>query len=206
MQSSSGQPATSLPPQDDETYPDQRSRRYVFYFFLPLDLPSAVFTFSEPTVQAIIAVLTWLAGVPLWNLQQFIIAHSKDSASYLAIQRFVIPVIAMLTTAMALIALPRLDALVLGNLLAHDGEIKRLAIVGHRLYCVSPFFIGRRSFYHGVLITHGHIPPIRSASIAYLLVLFLTLGGLLFFTSLGGLMIAVWTMLVSSLAEVFYVG
>ena len=39
-----------------------------------------------------------------------------------------------------------------------------------------------------------------------LLVLILALGGLLLFTPLNGLMIAAWAMLISSLAEVVYVG
>ena len=212
----------ATPAHSDEIRPNQRSRRYVFYFFLPLALSSAILALSEPAVQAAIAraplalpslaaapvcvSLTWLAGVPLWNLQQLVIARVKDRASYLAVRRFVMVVSAVLTAAMALIALPGLDEQVFGSLLGLEGEVKRLAIEGYRLYCISPFLMGWRSFYHGVLITRGHTPPIRSASIARLLVLILALGGLLLFTPLNGLMIAVWAMLISSLAEVVYVG
>ena len=56
-----------------------------------------------------------------------------------------------------------------------------------------------------MLIIRGRNQPIRSASIARLLMLILALSGLLFFTSLNRLIIAVWAMLVSSLVEVLYV-
>ena len=56
-----------------------------------------------------------------------------------------------------------------------------------------------------MLIIRGRTQLIRSASIARLLMLILALGGLLFFTSLNRLIIAVWAMLVSSLVDVLYV-
>ena len=78
------------------------------------------------------------------------------------------------------------------------GEIKRLAVEGYRL-----FFMGWRSFYHGALIAKGYTAPIPSAAVARLLLL-LALLLLVPHGQLNGLMIAIWAMLVSSVAEVAY--
>ena len=214
--------AISVPATSDEVRPEQRSARYVFYFFLPLGLSSAILAGAEPAVQAAIAraplaipslaaapictSLTWLAGVPLWNIQQLVIARVADRASYLAVRRFVFTVSTVLTSAMGLIALPEIKEVVFGTLLGLDGEIKRLAIEGYRLFCISPFFMGWRSFYHGALIGKSHTAPIRSAAIARLLVLLCTLGGLVLYSQLNGLMVAIWAMLASAVAEVVYLG
>jgi len=214
--------AIAIPATSDEIRPEQRSARYVFYFFLPLGLSSAILAGAEPAVQAAIAhaplaipslaaapvctSLTWLAGVPLWNIQQLVIARVADRASYLAVRRFSFTVSAILTAAMGLIALPGIDDVVFGVLLGLEGEVKRLAIEGYRLLFIASFFMGWRSFYHGALIGKSHTAPIRSAAIARLLVLLTTLGGLLLYGQLNGLMIAIWSMLASTVAEVVYWG
>ena len=87
-----------------------------------------------------------------------------------------------------------------------EGEVERLAIEGYRVFFISPFFMGWRSFYHGALIGKSHTAPIRSAAIARLLVLLTTLGGLVVYGQLNGLMIAIWSMLASTVAEVVYLG
>ena len=136
--------------------------------------------------------------MPLWNIQQLVIARVADRASYLAARRFAFTVSAILTAAMGLIALPGIDDVVFGVLLGLEGEVKRLAIEGYRLLFIASFFMGWRSFYHGALIGKSHTAPIRSAAIARLLVLLPTLGGLLLYGQLNGLMIAIWSMLAST--------
>lgn len=211
-----------IPAFSDEIRPEQRSARYVFYFFLPLALSSAILAGTEPFIQAAMAraplaisslaagpvctSLTWLAGVPLWNIQQLVIARVVDRASYQVVRRFVFIVSAILTGLMGLVALPGLDEAVFGTLLGLQGEVERLAIEGYRIYFVSPFFMGWRSLYHGTLIGKNHTSPIRSAAIARVLVLFITLGGLLLYGQLNGVMLAVWSMLASTVAEVAYLG
>lgn len=212
----------AIPAYSDEVKPEQRSNRYVFYFFLPLALSSAILAGTEPFVQAAIAraplaipslaagpvctSLTWLAGVPLWNIQQLVIARVTDRASYQAVQRFVFGVSTILTGAMGLIALPGIDNVVFGVLLGLEGEVKRLAIEGYRIFFISPFFMGWRSLYHGTLISRNYTAPIRSAALARVLVLFLMLGGLVLHGQLNGMMVAIWAMLISTLAEVIYLG
>ena len=212
----------TIPQHSDQIQPEQRNTRYVFYFFLPLGLSSAILAGAEPVIQAAIAraplalpslaaapvciSLTWLAGVPLWNVQQLVIARVSDRVSYNAVWRFVVIVSAVLTGAMGLLALPGIDRWVFGALIGLEGEVERLAIEGYQVFFISPFFMGWRSFYHGALITKGHTPPIRSASIARLVVLLIALATLVFYTSLNGLMVAIWALLASTLAELAYLG
>ncbi len=212
----------AIPTHSDDVEPGQRSARYVFYFFLPLALSSLILAGTEPFLQAAIAraplaipslaagpvctSLTWLAGVPLWNIQQLVIARVTDRASYQAVRRFVFTVSVVLTGAMGLVALPGIDEGVFGLLLGLEGEVKRLAIEGYRIYFISPFFMGWRSLYHGTLIGKNHTVPIRSATLARVLVLFVMLGGLVVYGQLNGMMVAIWSMLASTVAEVAYLG
>ena len=66
--------------------------------------------------------------------------------------------------------------------------------------------MGWRSLYHGTLIGKNHTAPIRSAALARVLVLFVMLGGLVAYGQLNGMMVAIWSMLASTVAEVAYLG
>ena len=85
---------TQIPAADRGIMPQQRSSRYLFFFYLPLALSIVFTTVSEPILQSAMArapmsaaslaaypvciAIMWLGVTPLYNAQQVVIAKVRD--------------------------------------------------------------------------------------------------------------------------------
>ncbi len=206
-----------IPATDSTLAAHQRRDNYVLYFFLPVAISTLLIALTEPLVQAgmarlpqadislaaypVCTALTWLTGVPMWNMQQVIIAQVHDRASFKVVQRFVWKVALVLTVFMILIALPPVADWVFGSLIGTSGPIKQLAIDGFRLLVFTPLFMGGRSLFHGTLMSLDATSPIRTAAIIRLITLVLGLVGGVIYGQINGLMVALVAIFAASSVE-----
>lgn len=198
--------------------PEQRSRSYVFRFYLPLAVSTVLMTLVEPMIQSSMArspqaeaslaaysvciSFIWLAGAPLWNLQQLVISQVSGRQSLEVVRRFALGVSVGLTLMLALLALPPVGEWLFGTVIGVTGEVKTVAMDGFKWLVPAGLFMGVRSLYHGILTCKGRTGGIQTGS-------FLRTGTLVFFLVLGvswgkmnGFMIAAGATLISALAEV----
>ena len=207
-----------VPAHSEEVGEEQRSGRYVFFFNLPLAISAVLISAVEPAIQAGMAraplameslaaypvclSLSWLAGTPLWNAQQVVIARVKGRSSFRAVRRFVLTLSLLLTLGMGLLCLPPSAEFIFGRLIGVSGTIKELSIEGFRWLVLSPLLMGLRSLYYGTLISQNATGPVRSAAIVRIAVLLATLVAGVWHGAMSGLLVAVWATLASSAAEV----
>jgi hypothetical protein len=207
-----------IPERSDEVEEGQRSVRYIFFFNLPLGISAVLISAVEPAIQAGMAraplameslaaypvclSLSWLAGTPLWNVQQVVIARVKGQASFRAVRRFVLMLSLLLAVGMGLLCLPPSAEFVFGRLIGVSGAIKELSIEGFRWLVLAPLLMGLRSLYYGTLISQDATGPVRSAAIARIGVLLAVLIVGVWHGGVNGLLVAVWATLASSAAEV----
>ena len=206
-----------IPARGEEVAERQRSGRYVFFFFLPLGISAVLTAVIEPALQTGMAraplaagslaaypvciSVIWLAGTPLWNAQQVVIARVRGPASYRAVRRFVLTLSLGLMACMGLLALPPLAGFVFGRLIGVSGQVEELSIQGFRWLALSPLLMGGRSLYFGTLISQDATGPIRPAAVARVGVLLAALAAGVAHGGISGLLLAVWAMLVSQVAE-----
>jgi len=194
----------------------------VFRFYLPLAVSTLLFSVLEPALQAgivrvelpeaslaaypVCVSLIWLAGTPLWNVQQVVIARVNDAASFAAVSRFVLMLSLGLSAAMILLGVPPLVDLVLGRMMGVEGEVFALARSGFIWFSLMPILMGARSLYQGTLIRMRRPNDIQGATVVRIVSLagFLCAGVL--YGNITGLMLAVWSTLFSSAAEIVSLG
>lgn len=195
----------------------QRSARYVVLFFVPLAVAAVLGAAGEPLIQATMAralsptaslaafpvctSIVYLAAIPLWNAQQVVIANVGDAPSYLAVRRFVVALGLLCTLALVLIGWTPLARWVFGDLIGVSGEIEVLSLRGFRWLTVSPLLLAGRSLYYGTLIGQAATQKVRTAAVARLVTLTLVLALGLWWGRESGLLIAIWAVLLSSVAE-----
>lgn len=207
-----------IPERSEEVEERQRSARYVFLFNLPLAISAVLISAVEPAIQAGMAraplameslaaypvclSISWLAGTPLWNAQQVVIARVKGLASFRAARRFVLTLSLLLVAGMVLLCLPPPAEFIFGRLIGVSGTIKELSIEGFRWLVLSPLLMGLRSLYYGTLISQDATGPVRSAAIVRIGVMLTVLVAGVWHGAASGLLVAVWATLASSAAEV----
>ena len=211
---------TQIPAADRGIMPQQRSSRYLFFFYLPLALSIVFTTVSEPILQSAMArapmsaaslaaypvciAIMWLGVTPLYNAQQVVIAKVRDRASYLAVRRFIFTMIAVGTGAMAVLAVPQVSQFVLGTVVGLSGEVRELAASTFKLLPAIPLVLGSRSLFHGTLVARHHSGPIRSAAVLQLSVLLVFVAAGVWHGQFSGLFVAICAKIVATGAEVSY--
>jgi len=195
-----------------------RTLRGTFFFYLPLAVSTVLTSVADPAIQAGMAQLpqaaaslaalpvcislTWLAGTPLWNLQQVAIATVRDPQTYAAVRRFALMVSLLMGLVMGVIALPPVSEFVFGALIGVSGPVKHLAVSGFRWLAVTPLLMGLRSLYYGALTACGATKRVQMSAVVKVVVLFLTLSAGVFWGQTSGLYVAIWATLISSVAEI----
>ncbi|MFC1526050.1 hypothetical protein ACFL6X_04475 [Candidatus Latescibacterota bacterium] len=206
-----------IPERSPRVAEDQRSVRYVILFFVPLAVAGVLGAAGEPLMQATMArtlsptaslaafpvctSVLFLAGTPLWNVQQVVIAHVRDEPSYRIVRRFVIELGLAWTLALGLIGWTPLADWVFGDLIGVTGEIEALAIQGFRWLVAAPLLFAGKSLYYGTLISQAATRHVRAAAVVRLVALALGLVLGVVWLRQPGLLIAIWAMLLSSVAE-----
>lgn len=212
--------ATQVPKHDPEVAPHQRSGRYLMGFYWPLALATVILSLSEPLLQAgmarlplaelalaaypVCTSLSWLAGVPLWNIQQLAIAQITDRASFVAVRRFVLTASLVLTGAMVLMAVPPFAGWIFGYLMGLEGAIMDMAIDGFRILVPMPLLMGGRSLYHGVLISQDATRLARTGALVRLAALIAVLAAGVVDGRVHGLFVALVATQISAAAELAY--
>jgi hypothetical protein len=209
-----------IPDFDPSIRPEQRSRRYVFRFYLPLAVSTALMTLVEPMIQSAMAhsplaeaslaaysvtiSFIWLAGAPLWNLQQVVISQVTGRQSLEIVRKFSLIVSAGLTLMLAVLALPPVAEWLFGSVIGVTGEVKTLAVDGFKWLVPAGLFMGARSLYHGILTCRGSTGGIQTGSFlrTITLVIILILG--VSWGHLNGFLIAAAAQVVSAVVEVIY--
>lgn len=195
-----------------------RTLRDTFFFYLPLAVSTLLTSVVDPAIQAGMArlpqatvslaalpvciSLTWLAGTPLWNLQQVAIATVRDAQTYAAVRRFTLMVSLLMTMAMVVIALPPVSEFVFGTLIGVSGPVKHLAVSGFRWLAATPLLMGLRSLYYGTLTAQGATKRVQMSAVVKVVVLALALSSGVLWGQTSGLHVAVWATLISSVAEI----
>lgn len=208
---------TRIPERSPQVEESQRSVRYVILFFVPLAVAAALGAAGEPLMQATMArtlspkaslaafpvctSVLFLAGTPLWNAQQVVIANVRDALSYSAVRRFVVELGLVWTLALALIGWTPLADWVFGDLIGVTGEIEALTLRGFRWLTMAPLLFAGRSLYYGTLISQAATRHVRTAAVVRLVTLTLVLALGLWWGREPGLLIAIWAVLLSSVAE-----
>ena len=207
-----------VPQHSDEVKPHQRQGSYVILFFLPIAISNVLTMLGEPLLQAGMArvpltqeslaaypvgmALIWLGGVPLWNIQQLVIAKVRDRVSYKVVGRFVGRVGLSMSVVLGVLALPGPADFLFGTLMGVEGTIKALAVEAYRWLLLTPVLMGARSFYFGVLIARDRPGPIRSAAMVRVLVLFAALVAGVWSNPDNGVRMAAWATMAAAAAEV----
>ena len=143
--------------------------RTILAFWLPLAATWLMMALEGPYVSAIVArrpeaafnlaaygvafSLGWLAESPIMMLLTAATALVQGRRSFLALRRFAFLLNALVTAAMAVVALPPVFAAV-AEAMALPPPIARLAHAATALLVPWPAAIGYRRFYQGVLVRH----------------------------------------------------
>jgi len=206
-----------VPERSPRVRDEQRSARYVVLFFLPLAVAAVLGGAGEPAIQAAMArallpkaslaafpvctSVLFLAATPLWNSQQVVIAHVRDRASYRAVRRFELQLGLAWTLALAALGWTPAAAWVFGQAIGVSGQIESLCVQGFRWLVLTPLLFAGRSLYYGTLISQAATRHVRTASVVRLACLLAALALGLWWHRHPGLLIAIWAMLASSVAE-----
>lgn len=207
-----------IPDQSPTIRDEQQSQRYVFRFYLPLAVSTVLMTLDEPMIQSAIArspqgevalaaysvaiPFIWLAGAPLWNLQQVVISQVTDLPSYRTVRTFAYAISAGLTLFLAVIAIPPVADFVFGHVIGVTGDVKDLAGDGFIWLVPAGLLGGIRSFYHGVLTCKGRTGGIQTGSFIRTAALVATLLFGVLWGKVNGFLIAAGATLISGLLEV----
>ena len=211
---------TRIPAADPAILPQQRSSRYLFFFYLPLAVSIVFTTMSEPILQSGMArapmstaslaaypvciAIMWLGVTPLYNAQQVVIAKVRDRPSYLAVRFFIFTMVAAGTGVMAFLAIPPVSRFVVGTLVGLGGEVGELAVSNFMLLPAIPLVLGSRSLFHGTLVARHHSGPIRSAAVLQLSVLLVVVLAGVWHGQFSGLFVAICAKIAATGAEVSY--
>lgn len=207
-----------IPQSSTNVAESQRSVRYILLFFFPLALATMLNAVGEPLIQTAMAhapdptdslaafpvcfSVLFLAAVPLWNVQQVVIAHVRDHASYVQARRFVWRLGLAWSVALALVGWTPLSPWLFGSVIGVSGRIQALSIQGFRWLALAPLLFAGRTLFYGVLISQDATPHIRTAALVKLAALVLTLATGVWLQRLPGLMVGLLAMLTATAAEV----
>ncbi len=209
-----------IPEHSPSIQPEQRSTNYVFRFYLPLAVSTLLMTLVEPVIQGAMArspqaeaslaaysvciSFIWLAGAPLWNLQQVVISEVTGRQSLQVVHRFSILVSAVLTLLLAMLALPPVASWLFGSVIGVTGEVKTVAVDGFKWLVPAGLFMGLRSLYHGVLTCRGKTGGIQTASFVRTGALVIALVGGVSWGKVNGFLIAAGAQVISAIVEVAF--
>lgn len=190
----------------------------VYRFYRPLAVSTLLLAGLEPALQAgivrvqlpevslaaypICVSLIWLAGTPLWNVQQVVIARVHDAVSFGAVRKFILTISVVLSALMFAFALPPLSDTIFVHLMGVRGPVLKLASSGFIWFSLMPILMGARSLYQGTLIRMKRPGDIQSATIARIVATASILLALVAYGELTGLYLAIWAGLLSSAVEI----
>ena len=189
----------------------------IILFWLPLAATWFMMGLELPYIAAIVArmpnaahglaafgvatSLAWLIESPIMMLLAASAALVRDRASYLALRRFANMLNALVTLAMAALAIPPVFAFVAVDLIGLPEDIARLTHVATTVLILWPAAIGYRRFYQGILVRHHLTRRVAYGTIVRLTSMSATAALLAFTTELAGATIGATALLTGVLLE-----